>query len=101
MKVLWTNAALGQLADIYTYIAHDSENYARRVIDRITARSKQIASFPELSAVVEEYGDASIREVLEGPYRVLYQVRSDEVVVLAVIHGARPLPAELVEPGEP
>ncbi|MCA9099725.1 MAG: type II toxin-antitoxin system RelE/ParE family toxin [Planctomycetales bacterium] len=65
------------------------------MIDRITGRSRQLASFPESGEVVAEYADASIREVIEGPYRVIYRIRTDVVEVLAVIHGAWPLPPEL------
>jgi len=98
MKVLWTRAALDHLADIYEYIARDSARYARRMVDRITARSKQIGSFPESAPVVPEYADPTVREVVEGPYRVIYRVESDAVVVLAVIHAARLLPP--LPPGE-
>jgi len=48
--------------------------------------------------MVAEYGDPRIREVIEGPYRVIYRTESDGLVVLAVVHGARLLPPE--PPGE-
>jgi plasmid stabilization system protein ParE len=89
MKVLWTRTAAGHLTDIYEYIARDSRRYAKRMVDRITGRSKQIAGHPESAPIVPEYGDAAVREVLEGPYRVIYRIQSDAVIVLAVIHGAR------------
>ncbi len=98
MRVLWTRTATGHLTDIYEYIAGDSRRYAKRMVDRITARSKQIAAHPESAPVVAEYGDPAVREVLEGPYRVIYRIQPDAVVVLAVIHGARLLPPE--PPGE-
>ncbi len=94
MRVLWTETAIGHLTDIYEYIARDSPRYAKRMVDRITARSRQIADFPESPPVVAEYADPTIREVVEGSYRVIYRVQSDTVVVLAVIHGARLLPSE-------
>jgi len=98
MKVLWTRTAIGHLTDIYEYIAGDSRRYAKRMVDRITGRSQQIASHPESAPVVTEYGDPAIREVIEGAYRIIYRIQSDAVVVLAVIHGARLLPPE--PPGE-
>lgn len=30
-----------------------------------------------------------IREVIEGPYRIIYHIKSDQIDILAVIHGAR------------
>lgn len=94
MKVRWARTAIGHLASIYDYISHDSPRYARRMVDRITARSQQIASFPQSGQMVPEYQDPDIREVIEGSYRVIYEVTADEVRVLAVIHGARLLPSE-------
>ncbi len=41
------------------------------------------------------YDVDDIREVLEYPYRIIYRVLPDRVDVLAVVHGARRLPASL------
>lgn len=99
MKVRWTRTALGHLASIYEYIARDSARYARRMVDRITSRSRQIARFPRSGQMVPEYRDPDIREVLEGQYRVIYEVTAREIHVLAVIHGTQLLPLE--PPREP
>ena len=32
-----------------------------------------------------------IREIIEGPFRIIYHIKSDQIDVLAVIHGARNL----------
>jgi plasmid stabilization system protein ParE len=94
MKVVWTKNAIGHLTHIYDYISRDSRRYAKRMIDRITDRSKQIARFPQSGQVVTEYDDPKIREIIEGPYRVIYRVETKRVAVLAVIHGARLLPRD-------
>jgi len=94
MNVVWTRAAIGHLTDIYECISRDSIRYARRMVDRITSRSKQIARFPESGQIVAEYGDLGIREVVEPPYRLIYRSETDRVVVLSVIHAARLLPPE-------
>ena len=99
MRVRWTRTAIGHLASIYEYIARDSAPYARRMVDRITSRSGQIARFPRSGQMVPEYQDPVIREVLEGQYRVIYEITAKEIHVLAVIHGARLLPPE--PPREP
>ncbi|NLS92605.1 MAG: type II toxin-antitoxin system RelE/ParE family toxin [Planctomycetaceae bacterium] len=38
--------------------------------------------------------DSSIREVIEGPYRIVYRIEPDRVAVVAVIHGVRLLPEQ-------
>lgn len=92
MKVRWTNTAVAHLVAIHEYIARDSTRYAARMVDRITARSKQIGTFPQAGHAVPEYQTDNLREVIEGPYRVIYEVGSSEIRVLAVIHGAQLLP---------
>jgi len=45
MNVRWTDTALAHLDAIHAYIAHDSPEYAKRMVDRLTRRSQQIASY--------------------------------------------------------
>ena len=89
MKVHWTDTAEGHLDAIYAYIALDSPEYAKRMVDRITRRSQQIADFPFSGRKVPEYDIDQIREVIEGPYRIIYHIKPDQIDVVAVIHGAR------------
>jgi len=85
MKVLWSNTALRHLVDIYDYIARDSPRYAQRMVDRLTSGSKQVGLFPQSGEMVPEYQRPDIRELIEGPYRLIYRVEDVQVVVLAVI----------------
>ena len=92
MKVLWTKNAINHLTEIYEYIGISSLTYARRMIDRITRRSEQIADHPFSGRKVLEYNAEDIRELIESPYRIIYLIKKDQIDVLAVIHGARLLP---------
>ena len=88
MKIHWTDTAEAHLDAIYTHIAQDSPEYAKRMIDRLTRRSQQICQFPFSGRKVPEYNIDSIREVIEAPYRIIYYIKPDQIDVLAVIHGA-------------
>jgi plasmid stabilization system protein ParE len=55
-----------------------------------------------MGRVVPEYGRDSLRELIIGPYRVVYEIDEDEVGVIAVVHGSRDLFSVLgYDPGEP
>ncbi len=95
MKVVWSNTALGHLVEIYDYISRDSSRYAQRMVNRLTSRSKQAGAFPQSGQMVVEYQRRDIRELIEGPYRIIYRTDPDQVVVLAVIHGASLPPSQL------
>jgi len=88
MKVHWTATAEKHLDAIYYYISQNSPEYAKRTIDRLTRRSQQISTYPLSGRIVPEYELEQIREVIEGPYRIIYYIKPDQIDVLAVIHGA-------------
>ena len=93
MKVLWTESALAQLQAIHDYVAQTSPEYALRIVDRLTTRSIQIAMFPFSGRMVPEYELNEVREVIEGPYRIIYFIESEwqKIEVLAVIHSSQQL----------
>lgn len=62
--------------------------YARRMVDRLTRRSIQIAEFPFSGRKVPEYDVDHIREVIEGFFRLIYLIDAEQIDVLAVIHTA-------------
>jgi addiction module RelE/StbE family toxin len=99
MRVHWTNNALKHLLDIYEYISQNSPFYAQRIVDRLTKRSEQIASFPMSGRNVPEYLAEDVRELIEKPYRIIYRIKPDQIDVLAVVHGARLLSLD-IEQGE-
>lgn len=94
MKVIWTDPAIEELVRIHDYVSLDSPTAARALIERIVNKSEQMARFPNAGRIVPEYEVASIREVQEHPYRIIYLVGNDQVEVLAVVHGARKLPGQ-------
>ena len=92
MKVNWTAAALEQLRDIHSFVARSSPQYASKVVDRLTRRSQQIASFPHSGRVVPDVNDVNIREIMEGQYRIIYHLLEGDIDIIAVVHGARRWP---------
>ena len=73
MNVEWTANAIRQLNGIYEYISKDSEFYASRIVDRLTSRSIQIQEHALSGEMVPEFGDTTSREVIECPFRLIYQ----------------------------
>jgi toxin ParE1/3/4 len=90
-RVYWTRAALGDVKDIASFIAKDSPTYAAKMAQRLTESTRRLRQFPFGGNVVPEFNDASIREVLIRPYRVIYTIRENGCFVLAVVHGSRDL----------
>ena len=89
MKVVWTDNAIAHIQAIHDYIAQSSTAYAKRIVDQLTIRSVQIATFPLSGRTVPEWEFEQIREVIEGRYRIIYYIKPNQIDVLAVIHDAR------------
>jgi plasmid stabilization system protein ParE len=92
MKVDWTLHAVENVEGIRDYIAQQSPYYGQRMVSRILSRSKQLEMFPQSGEMVPEYQEPSLRELIEGPYRIIYRVKPQSVLIVVVIHGARLLP---------
>jgi toxin ParE1/3/4 len=90
MRVRFTLEAIGHISGIHTYIAHRNPVSATRVVARIFAAAERLGDFPNMGHVGLASGT---REwpVRGLPYILVHEVRkdADEVVILAVFHGAQ------------
>lgn len=91
--IIWSPEAVEDLTRIREYVARDSDSYAAALMDRILGAIEQLAEFPRMGRRVPEIDDEAIRQLLVGPYRVLYRVRQESIHLAAVVHGARDVPA--------
>ena len=90
--VIWSPPARGDLRSIVSYIAADNPNAAIEVGQRIIDRSKQMEEFEISARMVPEFRNKSIRELMEGNYRIIFRIRSNQIEVARVWHAARGRP---------
>ncbi len=89
LEVKWSPEAIEDLESIAEYIARDSEYYARAVVTEILSVSRNVREFPLMGRVVPEIGEEHIRERFIYSYRLVYQMKQQKILVVAVIHGKR------------
>lgn len=92
MKVVWSETAARELAEIHDALAAAaSADVAIGVVERLLTHADGIAAFPEMGREVTDFQIPSIREVVEGPYRLVYEVAREEnrIEMLAVFHARR------------
>ncbi|WP_422000648.1 type II toxin-antitoxin system RelE/ParE family toxin [Reyranella sp.] len=81
------------LDDIASYIAeHDSVDRALFVVTRIERTFTDLAAFPNRGPHPKElleYGNRDFREIYFKPYRIIYRVLADKVVVVLIADGRR------------
>ena len=90
-ELIWSEESLSDLEGIYDYIARDSPLYARYQIEGICKSAARLRQFPESGRHLPEFPNLPHREVIIDSYRVIYRhdLNSDEVKVVAVVHGRR------------
>ena len=81
-----------RLREIHAYIAQDSPQRARRVIERLVSRSAALGADPRIDRAVPEYPLENLRQVLKRPFRIIYFIGRDEIVILTVKHYRQRLP---------
>ncbi|MFH1264839.1 MAG: type II toxin-antitoxin system RelE/ParE family toxin [Planctomycetota bacterium] len=91
MKIIWAGASISDMEAIRDHIGQDSEHYAARFVGRIVEAVGILERFPEIGQVVPEFEDVKIRQLIFQNYRILYQIRTDHLLILAVIHAGRDL----------
>jgi len=68
------------------YVAEDSPTAAQGLLLKVLDAAGSLSTFSERGRLVPEQADHTIRELLVDPFRLLYQVRTAEVVILALLH---------------
>jgi toxin ParE1/3/4 len=99
LPVLLTDDAAADLDEIAGYLArHASSRRAAHVLERIAQAFAALVELPERGAVPAELaalGIRSYREVFFKPYRIVYRVLPDAVVVFLIADGRRDMQALL------
>jgi toxin ParE1/3/4 len=100
-RVVVAAAARADLREIARYIARrDSAAAARRQLVRLRARMRTLATSPTRGHVPPELAERGIvtwRELVEGPWRMIYRIEAREVHLLVVIDGRRDLSELLLQ----
>ena len=89
-EIIWSERAIKDLDQIANYIANDSVRYAQMVVQRLFQRPQVLINNPHFGRVVPEFNIDTIRELIDGFYRIVYQVDSSkESISIITIHHSR------------
>ena len=90
-RLIWSDEAIDDIDAIARFIARDSQHHARRVVEALFALSDSIVEHPLAGRMVPEFGNRQVRERFLYSYRLIYEVGTEQIEVLAVLHGGRPI----------
>jgi toxin ParE1/3/4 len=94
LRVVWSPLARYQVAQILATIAAERPEAAASWLDNLAERASSLRQFPDLGRAVPETDRPSLRELLVGPYRLIYRRDDNEVFILTLRHVRRDFDAE-------
>jgi addiction module RelE/StbE family toxin len=92
LKLFWTETAKQDLQAIRKFIAADNPTAANRWVQRLRERARNALHAPLAGRAVPELSREDISELIEGNYRIVYQVFADRLVILTVYEGHQLFP---------
>ena len=87
MRVVWTLSAVQDRADIVDFIANDNPLAAIRMDELFSAAVGRLAEHPLLGRPGQIPGTREL--IPHESYRLVYEVRTDTVWILTLVHTAR------------
>jgi plasmid stabilization system protein ParE len=86
-KVIWSGSAVQDLESTIAYIADDSPSNAKKILSKIKKTVSDLYHSPHRGRFVPELQSQGIllyRELAIAPWRVMYRVSENTVLVLSV-----------------
>jgi toxin ParE1/3/4 len=91
--IRWTRTAVDDLLSIVGHVTgRDGHTAAEQLAEGITGEVSSLTTMPLRCRVVPELeaeGIDGYRELIVGPYRVMFAVRDGDVLILTVLDGRR------------
>jgi toxin ParE1/3/4 len=94
MRIVWTAAALRDLAAIREFIAADHPRAANRQVQSILAGVATLLQFPQTGRPGRVVGTNKL-VIARTPYLVPYRLRADVIEIARVLHARQRWPDRL------
>lgn len=93
-RVAFRPEAEADLASIAMFLAERSVSRAKALVARLRSRCDVLRTSPMAGRPRDEIAPG-LRSLVERPYIIFYRLDGDRPEIVAIVHGARDLPAAL------
>ena len=91
MQIIWLTTALNNLDELAEYIAQETPQAARQVLELIETQVNLLATQPALGRLGRVLGTREL-VISNTHYLVPYRIKNNAVEILRVFHTSRKLP---------
>lgn len=89
VEVKWTLQSIEDIERIADYIAKDSLHYADLQVLRFFESAEVLEQFPKIGRIVPELKNKNLREIIIGPYRLIYLLKSPTKIDVLTVHHSK------------
>jgi toxin ParE1/3/4 len=90
VEVIWTQRATEEITSIAEYLEQYSALYASSIVKKLYGKVGVLRQFPKLGRIIPEMQEEKYRELIEGNYRIMYEMLDDEMILIQrVMHTSR------------
>jgi plasmid stabilization system protein ParE len=92
--------AEADLAALQDFVSQSDSRAAQEIVTDLRIRASSLCAYPQRGRFVPElleHGNRSYRELICAPWRIIYRMHGNKVVVFGVLDGRRRLEDFLLE----
>jgi toxin ParE1/3/4 len=90
-RIIRTRQSREDVIEIWEYIARDSALAADKLLRKFDETVRRLSEQPLIGAAQDKYR-SGLRSFPVGKYVIFYEVDSDGITIIRVLHGARDWP---------
>lgn len=91
VEIKWTTQSLDDINNIAEFISKDSVKYAKIQVQIFFDSVEILKTHPKAGRKVPEIKNSSIREVIIGFYRIIYQIQGKTKINIITVHHSKKL----------
>jgi plasmid stabilization system protein ParE len=90
--IVWSPRSVSDVEEIRAYVAVDSPVWADLLVRRLVSAVERLRDYPDSGRIVPERQSPDLREVISGPFRIVYRRKAGSVEIVTVFRGSRQFP---------
>lgn len=94
-EILFSQSAIADLESVRDYYRElEVPRVGDRLVAEIVASIEQLAEFPDSGRIVPEFERPWLRELIHSPFRIVYRLDDDAVMIVRVWRSERLMDTE-------
>lgn len=94
MEVIFTDRFLVRIEECTDFIALDGVTAAMKWAYAVMELCQKLCNQPQLGRIVPEFKRSEIREIIYGNYRLVYELKPNQIDMLTIWHTKQLLPSD-------